>query len=142
MFNSLAIYKAARALGSTKTMAEVEATLAGIDRVGKENAHKARFRVEVWDKVSPINGVPAEYFLGVPTEQYPEPRKDLPPGGEMFLVYVDGNLQYIQPHDPDQAGFVPMTSTQAADKGQSMVGRMVEAQVDAEVLQDALMQLL
>jgi hypothetical protein len=64
--------------------------------------HRARYTSKVWDEKTPINGVPPEKILA---------RHDIPtdPNRKILLVYVDGKLSRIQPHDPDESGFVALT---------------------------------
>ncbi|OUM85681.1 MAG: hypothetical protein BAA01_09440 [Bacillus thermozeamaize] len=131
MLDSIQLLKEARELGSTKTLADVEAILSTYDYPALREQERTRFRVELWDKVTPINGVSPEYIL-----------KDAPEDGEIYLVYVDGNLVYLQKHDPDQIGFVPMTPEVALAKANALVDRLVEEAIDARVKNEVLRQLL
>lgn len=53
--------------------------------------HAARVRWAVWDKVTDINGVPPERVMA---------RSDYS-GGEIYLIYIDGQLVFLQPHRPN-----------------------------------------
>jgi hypothetical protein len=57
---------------------------------------------EIWDKETPINGVPAEKILQ---------RSDYA-GGEVYLIYLDGVVGFLQPHHPSE-GIHPMTTEDA-----------------------------
>jgi hypothetical protein len=65
---------------------------------GFVTAASDRVRWEWWDGTSPVNGVPAEQVRA---------RFTIP--GLAFLVYVDDQLVYFQPHDPLADGLVPLT---------------------------------
>lgn len=45
---------------------------------------------ELWDKETPINGVSADEILARPDY----------PGGEIYLIYINGALAVLQPHAP------------------------------------------
>ncbi|MEW6769998.1 MAG: hypothetical protein AB1330_01210 [Bacillota bacterium] len=88
-------------MGVQKTLADIEAALNAIDQQVIFDEQRQRVTVQVWDKATPINGVAPEKIIA---------RDDVPDDGEIYLLYVDGKLVYLQPHDPFQAGVVPMTS--------------------------------
>jgi hypothetical protein len=133
MIDPIELLKEARSLGSNATLARVQQVLASIDRTALEQAERARYRVEIWDEVSPLAGQPPEYWRN---------RGDWPAGGKVFLVYVDDRLVLVQPHDPEQAGLIPMDLPTAQARANALIARWVEQAVDAEVRRRALMQLL
>jgi len=101
MIDKVTAWKRLNSLGVTKTMAEIEAALDTIEQQAIFNEERSRITVEVWDKVSPINGVdPATVKTSL----------NVPEGGEVYMLYIDGNLSILQPYDPFQAGIVPMTA--------------------------------
>ena len=85
------------------TDAEVSAALTGIDTTAVETEETSRFAVELWDRQTPINGVPAERIIA---------RDDVPDEGDIYLVYRDGQLVIFQPHDPN-GGPIPTGQGQA-----------------------------
>ncbi len=131
MLDSIQLLSEARNLGSTKTLADVDALLATYDYPTLREQEKTRFRVEIWDKKTPINGVAPEQIL-----------TDTPAGGEVYLIYIDGNLVYLQKHDPDQIGFVAMDANTALAKANAFVDRLVEDAIDARVRNEVLRKLL
>lgn len=131
MLTALQVYKTARDYGSAATLAQATAALNSVDRKPYELEQQARYRVEVWDKQSLINGVSPEVIM-----------ERVPAGGEVYMIYIDGNLTFLQPHDPDQAGFAAMDTAVATAKAQAQVDRMVEVEVDRIVSDECLMQLL
>ena len=122
-------------LGSKKTIANAQNELNKHDRKHLEDAEKAqrgkgnkpKHRVEIWDKVSPINGIPADVLA-----------KDVPDGGEVYVLYLDDRAVQIQKQDPELAGNVAMDKATALAKGGKMidehVGRIVEDEIREEVL--------
>jgi hypothetical protein len=125
----------ARTLGASVTLADVDAALTKRDIAARVAQRKAqRYRVEIWDKKSPINGVPAEQILAS--------RADIPEGGEVYLVYVDGKLTYFQPHPPGEGGLRPMTRDEALQIADAQITEMATAEVEAEIAEEVLAELL
>lgn len=112
--------------------ADIDAALAKVDQPSVFAKHRARYISKVWDERSPINGVPAEQVLA---------RQDIPkdPNRKILLIYVDGRLARIQPHHPDEAGFVAMTESDLDDANpNSVVHRhlddLAQREADVEIL--------
>lgn len=132
--NALELFAEARNVyGFTGTLADVQEALAAVDRVALKQAERARYRIEIWDEVSPLAGQPPEYWRN---------RGDWPEGGKVYLIYVDGNLRIVQPHDPLSAGFVPMDEATALARAEEYVNNLVEQVVDQQVKEQVLLQLL
>ncbi|TCP59352.1 hypothetical protein EV586_101568 [Tumebacillus sp. BK434] len=132
MLDPLAILKEAKNdFGSTATFAQVETEIAKHDYQALCNAERGRYRVELYDKVTQINGVAPEVIMS-----------DVPADGEVYLIYVDGNLTFLQKHDPNQAGFAPMDAAKATEIANNAVDSMVEQAVDAAVKPQVLRALL
>ncbi|MBX6770891.1 MAG: hypothetical protein IRY83_04145 [Chloroflexi bacterium] len=133
MVNALDLLQQARALGANVTLQQVQQAIAAIDRATLEATERARYQVAIWDETSPLAGQPPEYWRS---------RGDWPQGGTVVLVYCDGNLLYVQPHDPDSAGIVPMDQTTATARANAIVDRLVTMAVDEQVRRQALIALL
>lgn len=134
MLTKIQVWQRLNQMGVTKSLSEIDAALSQIDQQAILNdIIQSRFRIEIWDKQSPINGVPAEKIIA---------RDDVPDDGEIYLVYVDGNLQYLQPHDPFQAGIVAMTSENVMDIAQRHVEQIATQIADEQVFEMVLEQLL
>lgn len=75
---------------------------------------------EVWDKASPINGVPAEEVLA---------RAEYAQADVIYLVRVGGDVVFFQPHAPGVSGFQNITDdvveTMAAEHAASIVEDIV-----------------
>lgn len=133
MLTKLQVWQRLNQMGVSKTLAEIDTVLSSIDQQAVFNEQKARFRIEVWDKVSPINGIPAEKILA---------REDVPPGGEIYLVYQDGKLQWLQPHDPFQAGLVPLAKDNVMAVADQHVSQIATQRADEKVFELVLEKLL
>lgn len=84
---------------------EVDAALVEIDQEAIYNDERASLVTEVWDRVSAINGVPAEHFLN---------REDVDEAGanDIYLIKKDGQVIVFQPHDPNAQGFTKIKKGQ------------------------------
>lgn len=85
------------------TDAEITDALALVNQDAVYDAERANWTVEEWDKVSPINGVPAEHFLSR------HDVNDTDPTAKVYLIKQNGNVVMFQPHDPEQSGHVKIT---------------------------------
>jgi hypothetical protein len=132
--NKIALLERARTSGANVVLADVNAVLETKDIVARTQAKKARYRVEIWDKESPVNGVPAERILAS--------RTDIPPGGEVYLIYTDNKLTHFQPHPPDEGGLRPMTRDEALSIANAHVERLAQAEAEAEIAEEVLEELL
>ena len=131
MLNNLAVLKEARDLGSLKTLADVDLLLAGYDYPTLRAAEKPNYSITLYDKVSPINGIPASTIM---TEDYPI--------GEVYLIYIGGKLVYLQKYDPAEIGFVAMDATRAMAAANTVVDNHIESVIDARVHQEVMAKLL
>ncbi|MUT67818.1 hypothetical protein [Paenibacillus sp. NEAU-GSW1] len=131
MLDAIQILKEVNELGATKTLAEVDAVLAAYDYPALRTAERTRFQVSLWDKVSPINGVPAD-VVGA----------DVPIGGEVYLIHIDGNLVFMQKHDSEQMGFVAMDAQTATAKADAFIAQLVEEAIDTRLKSEVMRQLL
>lgn len=103
---------------------DVEGVLASIDQDAMFDAERANWTTEVWDRTSPINGVPAEHFLA---------RPDMT-DGEVFLVKQGDQVVFFQPHDPDAEGLVPMAQGAARPRAEAHAEDMAAGRTAAAVL--------
>lgn len=133
MLTKLQVWKRLNEMGVNKTLAEIDAALAQVDQQAIFNQERSRFRVEVWDKVTPINGIPAEKILA---------REDVPDDGEIYLLYVDGVLRFLQPHNPFQAGIVPMTAENVMQVANQHVDQLAWQAADEKIFEMVLEKLM
>jgi hypothetical protein len=104
---------------------EIQAAFESIDTDALTAAETSRWAHEVWDRTTPINGVPAADVLAK--------RNDIPAAGEVVIVKHDGKIVMFQPHDPSQPGFAPITD--GAETGAQMAAQAVSQAVDSQILQ-------
>lgn len=84
------------------TDTQIDTALASVDQDAIYDEERAKLTIEVWNKQSPINGVPAATVLAN--------RKDIPEGGEVYLLKEGDKILYFQPHAPGVGGMMPMTA--------------------------------
>lgn len=100
------------AIDHVKLMNDVEGSnkdsskLNGIDIAAIRAIIKSDWSYQIWDRVSPINGVPASEVLAK--------RTDIPANGDVYLVLNQGAVVIFQPHSPDDEGHVAMTGGTAS----------------------------
>ncbi|MDI3341838.1 MAG: hypothetical protein QJR03_15030 [Sphaerobacter sp.] len=124
----------ANSAGLAVTLESAAAALDGIDQGAILAEEQQALTWELWDKQSPINGVPAEQLLA---------RDDVPPGGAIYLIRekATGNVLYFQPHLPGAAGIVAMDEATASTEAGSHVQAVAQTRADQRVLQEALRKL-
>lgn len=133
MLTKFQVWKRLNELSVNKTLTEINAALAQVDQQAIFNQERNRFKIEVWDKVTPINGVPAEKIIA---------REDILDNGEIYLLYVDGQLRYLQPHDPFQAGIVPMTAENVVQIANQHADQLAWQATDEKIFEMVLEKLL
>lgn len=99
---------------------EIEKVLDNLNISSLEDAQRGRFRYEIWDKKSPINGVSAESII--------KSRNYKIVGA--YLIYVDEKLIYFQDHKPNEEGYVSMTKKEANNIAQNFIDKKVQENVD------------
>lgn len=134
MLTRIHVWQRLNSMGVNKTIADIDAALTKVDQQAIFNKHRARIRIEVWDKKSPINDVPAEQILSS--------RTDISANGEVYLLYVDDRLIYFQPHDPNQAGQVAITKDNVLTIANQHADQIATTFADDEVFEQVLEQLL
>lgn len=132
MVSEVDVLRALREAGIPASLKRVREFLASVDREAIKSELRARYRIEVWDRKSPINGVPAEVILAT--------RTDIPPGGLAYLIIRDGRVLYFQPHDPFEPGLVKLTESNVQEVAARHVEAIVEQEVDQVVIQRAIEQ--
>jgi hypothetical protein len=103
---------------------EIEAAFESIDTDALTAAETSRWTHEIWDRTTPINGVPAADVLAK--------RNDIPATSDVVIVKHDGQLVMFQPHDPSQPGFAPITD--GAATGVQMAAQAVTESVGFQIL--------
>ena len=133
MLTALQVQRVLRREGDSQSLVDVESKLARVDQIAIRTAERDRWRVEVWDRRAPINGIPAEVFLA---------RDDVRAigDGKIYLLYRDNVLAYFQPHDPAQSGFVAMTPKTVQTCAGRHIDQCVEINAQAAVVKAVIEQ--
>lgn len=118
-------------LGYSITIGEVNNILANINQEEIRNHQADRVTWAIWDKTSAINGVSPEGILS---------RPDYLEGGEIYLIYIDGVLTYLQPHHPQQAGLIQMTQDNVQTLAATHVSEIVDELTNSYIFNGVLEQ--
>lgn len=78
--------------------AAIEAALANYDEAAITQSWKDRITIQVWDGVSNINAATPEYI-----------RESNPWADKVYMLLIDGQITYLQTHEPFVSGVVPIT---------------------------------
>lgn len=133
MINILDIFKEASTLGSTKTLTELKEKFNTYNYEQLVNDKvTSNYKVEIWDKVTLINGIQPNIILN----QIPNYTPDA-----VYLIYINGGLVYLQTHEPYVAGHVPMTEEKALEIANDIVRERAESEVDKK-LNDELLEFM
>ncbi len=129
------IVNAAREKGiaiSEETKTSIQLELGKIDQNIIQLEEENKLTYEIWDKVSPVNGVPAEKLLS---------RSDVDVNSEIYLIKDanTGKVLYFQPHAPGEIGFVRMkTKAEAESAAKKHRFLLAEARANARIIKEVL----
>lgn len=101
--------------GVNISLEEINEIISKIDIDNIKEDLKKSYKLEIWDKKSPINGVEAEIVLKSKPYEI----------GSVYLIYVNDKLVYLQDHKPNERGYVKMTKNQAKTIGEQFIERRV-----------------
>lgn len=106
--------------------AAIDAALASVDADAIFTAERAVWTTEVWDRKSPINGVPAQHFLD---------RDDVDEVGtdDIYLLIKDGAVVGFQPHEAGVSGMVRIPKGQGTAKAKAHADDIAADATAAEV---------
>lgn len=82
-----------------------------------KNVELSKLSYEIWDKQSPINNVPASYFLS---------RPDFANAKNVYLIKYEDNVLYVQPHHPKLQGFVPIEDDEVEEIATQHINEIAE----------------
>jgi len=133
VITKIQIWQRLKDMGVSKTLTEVETALSEVDTESIFNTERAKYKIEVWDKVSPINGISASKVLE---------RADISEGSEIYLIYINNQLVYLQPHDPFQAGLVPLTSENVLDIANRHIDQLAWQAANEKIFETVLEKLV
>jgi hypothetical protein len=105
---------------------EVIERLASFDEDAVIARAESAYTVEIWDKTSPINGLPAEDVIAS--------RTDIPADGTVALIRdASGAVLVFQPHLPEE-GIKRMTPAVARSTGAKMVKENAQREARSQML--------
>lgn len=86
--------------------------------------HNKRYRYEIWDKKTDINGVSAKDIIKSKTYDI----------GQVYLIYIDENLVYMQDHNPNKEGYEKMTKAEAKKIAEDFIKKEIENQTKYTII--------
>lgn len=99
-----------------KTNAEIDAAMAQVDQQAIIAAERAKYTVTVWDKQTPINGVPAE--IVIESHRIPE-------HGTAYMICQGETIIFFQSRDPFTGAIITPEPAQAI--GEAHLDQFVES---------------
>ncbi len=120
MINKEEILKHIISLGKTTSLEEIEELINQQDRESIAQTQKDRFKYEIWDKKSNINGVTAKQIIKSRNYEI----------DKAYMIYIDEVLVYFQDHNPNESGYVKMTKTQASKIAEDFINQKIEENTD------------
>lgn len=111
--------------GVELTRTEIEEIAANFDDKAYRKDREEFFETVLWDKESPINGVPAEEVLAA--------REDIPEGGEVYLIREreSGRVHFFQPHVAEAEGLEKITKKNWHGNAKKHLDQVIDANVSA-----------
>ena len=106
--------------GVNISLEELNEIISNINIEDIKESLKKSYRLELWDKKTPINGVDAETILK--SKPYTI--------GSVYLIYIDDKLVYLQDHNPNESGYVKMTKVQAQTIGEQFIDKRIENELN------------
>lgn len=129
MINKEEILKHIKEQGKESSIDEIAELINAQDRESIYNTQNKRYRYEIWDKKSNINGVSAKDVIK--SRNYTI--------GQAYLVYIDDALVYFQDHNPNESGYVKMTKAEADEIAKEFIDKKVNENVD-NIITDKVIQ--
>lgn len=129
MINKEEILKHIKEQGKESSIDEISELINAQDREPIYKTQNKRYRYEIWDKKSNINGVSAKDVIK--SRNYTI--------GQAYLVYIDDALVYFQDHNPNESGYVKMTKAEADKIAKEFIDKKVNENVD-NIITDKVIQ--
>lgn len=99
---------------------EVQKLISNQNREEIEIIQASRYKYEIWDKKTSINNINAQEIIK--SRKYEI--------NQVYLIYIDDKLVYLQDHNPEKEGYVKMTKTEAKKIAQNFISQKIEIDVD------------
>jgi len=111
MIDKIKLLDKAISLGSKKTLHDLEEILTQINVDNLIEIKKKDFKLVIWDKKSSINNIDAETILD--SREYEI--------DQVYLIYINNKLVYLQDHNPNESGFIKMTNENIKEIGNNFI---------------------
>lgn len=105
---------------------KIENLLNNINKEEIINNQRNRFRYEIWDKKTAINGVSASTIIK--SRNYSI--------NQAYIIYVDGKIIYFQDHNPNKEGYVKMTKTEAKKIAEDFIEKQIEENLNTIIINE------
>lgn len=132
MINKEGILKYMQDKNKSVSIQEIEDIINSLNIEDIKKTQSERFKYEIWDKKSDINGVSAEDIIK--NRNYTI--------GQAYLIYIDNVLVYFQDHNPNETGYIKMTKTQAEEFAKSFINEKIEEYVDSIITNNIISTIL
>lgn len=84
------------------------------------NELATKYRYEIWDKKSDINGVSAQTIIDSRNYKIVS----------AYLIYIDDKLVYFQDHNPNVEGYKSMTKKEAEQMAKKFIQTQIQENID------------
>lgn len=132
MINENGILQYFQERGISTSLEEINKLVSSEDRESITSTQNKRFKYEIWDKKSNINGVDAKNIIK--SRNYTI--------GQAYLIYIDDALVYFQDHHPEKSGYVKMNKSEAEKLAQDFINKKVEEYTDNIIIDKVIQEIL
>lgn len=132
MIDKIKLFEKALSLGSKKTLNDLDDILNQFDIVKLIEDKKTIFKLEIWDKKKSINGITAKNIINSRSYEI----------DQVYLIYIDNNLVYFQDHNPNESGFVKMTTSNIKEIGNKFIENKATQLVYDDLYADVIRKML
>ena len=132
MINENGILQYFQERGINTSLEEINKLVFSEDRESITSTQNKRFKYEIWDKKSSINGVDAKDIIK--SRNYTI--------GQAYLIYIDDALVYFQDHNPEKSGYVKMTKSEAEKLAQDFINKKAEEYTDNIIIDKVIQTIL
>lgn len=132
MINENGILQYFQERGINTSLEEINKLVFSEDRESITSTQNKRFKYEIWDKKSSINGVDAKDIIK--SRNYTI--------SQAYLIYIDDALVYFQDHNPEKSGYVKMNKSEAEKLAQDFINKKVEEYTDNIIIDKVMQEIL
>jgi len=110
--------------------ATIEAALSNYNEAALTQSWRERITINVWDEVSNINAATPEYI-----------KESNPWANKVYTLLIDGQIVYMQTHEPYVEGYVPITSSSVGPVSANHANNIASELARNEIIQAVLADL-